>query len=290
MMDWHPSLDAIRAGVYGWADAPDAPDATHHAENCPRCRPALDAERVLRHLLRQLPAYEPRAGEDPATEVLASLHPAPPNARPKRVRSRLAAVAALVLVLLTGTALGVPAALDAAAEWLHSIVVRQVAPAGQPDAPEAKSMPPGGPALRVTSLEEARRAVTFPVEPPRSVAAGFTLDGVSLFQPPTSTTPTQVILTYRRPGAHQPLAIAYQSRPEQGVVSVLPGSTRELVVNGQRALYIDQAGEDLRGADGTVLETGRLILERTDVVLSISGDRRDGLDADHLAAIVASVP
>ncbi|MER3485048.1 MAG: hypothetical protein C4345_02795, partial [Chloroflexota bacterium] len=132
----------------------------------------------------------------------------------------------------------------------------------------------------------------FPVEIPRAVPTGFALADVTVFQPDPSTPLTRVFVTYRRPDASQPLVLTYQAA---GVPSELPAATsdtQELRIDGHRALYVDLAAEGARPADGDgpPMQLGRLILERLDVVLSASGDRRDGLGADALAAILSSIP
>lgn len=197
-------------------------------------------------------------------------------------------------LLLAGALLVGQQRLEAAARWLQTIIVREVPAAGQPGAPKAvvgTPGPRGGPIRRV-SLEDAQRVAPFPVELPRAVPAGFALAEVTVFQMDPSTPPTRVFVTYRRSEAHQPLVITYQAA---GIPSDLPlatTGTQELRIDGHRALYVDLAAEGARPLEGDALpmQLGRLILERPDVVLSASGDRRDGLDVEALVAIVGSIP
>jgi hypothetical protein len=125
---------------------------------------------------------------------------------------------------------------------------------------------------------------------------------VTVFQPSADAAPAQVFVTFARPGAFQPLAITYQDPAVTSEVRSAPGAAHEFLVDGHPAVYVDAASEGIRPADaaagttpgpaGTapVAQLGRLIVERPDVVLIATGDRRDGLDAAALAAVVASIP
>ncbi len=140
------------------------------------------------------------------------------------------------------------------------------------------------------ALSAARQLVSFPVALPQSVPPGFTLADVTVFQPDPGMPPSQVFVIYRRPGAYQPLALTYQAAGG-GTISAPPGATREMMVGEYHAVYIDQAAEGARPADGGApLQLGRLVMERPDLVLIAAGDRRDGLDAAALATVLASVP
>ncbi len=213
-----------------------------------------------------------------------------------RVRRRPvgAALLAVLGVGLLGTFLVAPNALQAAAGWLKTIVVREEPAPGQPGAPSAvvATAPPSGGPIRQTTLDEARRAVSFPVVPPQSVPPGFVLADVTVFQPNPAMPPRQVFLTYRRPGAAQPLVITYQAAGTASEVVAPPGATRDVMVGAYRAVYIDDTAAGLRPASGTGTpeQIGRLIVERPDVVLTATGDRRDGLDTAALATILASIP
>ncbi|MGI8688287.1 MAG: hypothetical protein ACR2M3_06870, partial [Thermomicrobiales bacterium] len=46
---------------------------------------------------------------------------------------------------------------------------------------------------------------------------------------------------------------------------------------------------NMKRSDGQPVTTGRLVVERPDVVLLLGGDRSAGLDADALAAIATSI-
>ncbi len=204
---------------------------------------------------------------------------------------------AFLLVLgvgFLGTFLVAPNALQAAAGWLKTIVVREEPAPGQPGAPPAvlATAPPSGGPIRHVTLDEARRSVSFPVSPPQLIPSNFVLADVTVFQPNPAMPPSQVFLTYRRPGAAQPLVITYQAAGTASEVVAPPGATRDLMVGTYRAVYIDDAAAGLRPANGNgpPEQIGRLIVERPDVVLTATGDRRDGLDASALATILASIP
>lgn len=206
-------------------------------------------------------------------------------------------VVAFLLVLgvgFLGTFLVAPNALQAAAGWLKTIVVREEPAPGQPGAPPAvlATAPPSGGPIRHVTLDEARRSVSFPVSPPQLIPSNFVLADVTVFQPNPAMPPSQVFLTYRRPGAAQPLVITYQAAGTASEVVAPPGATRDLMVGTYRAVYIDDAAAGLRPANGNgpPEQIGRLIVERPDVVLTATGDRRDGLDASALATILASIP
>lgn len=217
------------------------------------------------------------------------------DAERPRVRLRLVvALLAVLGVVLLGTLLVAPHALQAAAGWLKTVVVREEPAPGQPGAPPAvlATAPPSGGPIRHITLDEARRAVSFPVVSPQSIPPGFVLTDVTVFQPNPAMSPSQVFLTYRRPGAAQPLVITYEAAGTASEVVAPPGATRDLMVGAYRAVYIDDAAAGLRPATGSgpPEQVGRLIVERPDVVLTVTGDRRDGLDAVALAAILESIP
>jgi len=112
---------------------------------------------------------------------------------------------------------------------------------------------------------------------------------VQLFQPDPAVPPQQVTVTYTQSGA-PPLTIAYYA-PGKGLsVSGTPGTVRQLTVDGNPAAYIDDAQSGMRRPNGQPVTTGRLVVERPDVVLLLGGDRAAGLDADALAAIAQSIP
>jgi hypothetical protein len=178
---------------------------------------------------------------------------------------------------------------------------------GTPGVPGASGTPtiPGVPAagpIHTVTLDEARRLAGFPVALPRALPPGFVLGRVTVFQPSADAAPAQVFVTFERPGAFQPLAITYQDPAVASEIRAAPGAARELLVAGHPAVYIDGAAEAIRPAAGAagatpgpvgtapVAQHGRLIVDRPDVVLVATGDRRDGLDATALAAVVASVP
>lgn len=293
----HPSRDQIQAVVFGWKRQPtgQAERIRAHATACPACRPLLEADEEVHRLLARLPGYERAPGEDAVAAVFHRFERAGRGGPRVPVRLVPVAVAALVVFLLAGTALLAPGTLEAARQWLRAVVVRELPGLGQPGAPPAtvgtSAAGARGP-VRSVSLAEARRLVAFPVALPRWVPEGFTLAEVRVFQPNASVPPRQVFLTYRRPGALQPLVLTYQATGAPVEVAAPPGAVRELVVAGQRAVYVDAAAEGLRPLQedgGAVLQVGRLVVERPDVVLTVSGDRRDGLDVDALIAVTASI-
>ncbi len=244
---------------------------------------ADDVERRLA-LLRE---REPRF--DVVQPVLRRIAERPPRAAFRRVGVTLAVVLGIGLL---GALVVAPGALSAAESWFREIIVREAPPPGQPGAPRAvlATSGPGGGPIRHVGLAEARQLVSFPVALPQSVPPGFTLADIEVFQPDPGTPPSQVFVFYHRPGAYQPLALTYQAAGGS-TLSAPPGATREMIVGGYHAVYIDQAAEGARPADGSPpLQLGRLVVERPDLVLIASGDRRDGLDAAALATILASVP
>lgn len=285
----HPSPEQLEAVAFGWVPAEEAHRIRDHAAHCPTCGPLLAADVEIRARLALLRADEPLVNVVP--RVLQRIAVEQP--RPRRRLALLGLVATLTL-LFAGALLVGPQRLEAAARWLHTIVVREVPAVGQPGAPKAvvgTPGPHGGPIRRV-SQEDAARAAPFPVDLPRTVPTGFALADVTVFQPDPSTPPTRVFVTYRRPNAHQPLVLTYQAAGVPSELPVAASGTQELRIDGHRALYVDLAAEGARPpeGDGPPMELGRLILERPDVVVSASGDRRDGLDRDALAAILGSIP
>ncbi len=254
-------------------------------DNNPASRQSVadDVEQLLARLRERDPRF------DVVQPVLRRIAERPPRAAFRRVGVTLAVVLGIGLF---GALIVAPGALSAAGSWFRGIVVREVPPPGQPGAPRvviATSGPGGGP-IRHVSLAEARQLVSFPVALPQSVPPGFVLADVTVFQPDPGIPPNQVFVIYQRPGAYQPLALTYQAAGGSTLIAP-PGATREMTVGGYRAVYIDQAAEGARPAGGgPPLQLGRLVVERPDLVLIASGDRRDGLDATTLATILASVP
>lgn len=243
-----------------------------------------DVEQRLAHLR----AHEPRF--DVVQPVLRRIAARPPRPAFRRVGVALALVLGIALL---GALVVAPGALAAAGNWFRGIVVHEEPPPGQPGAPRVviATQGPGGGPIRHVSLAEARQLAPFPVALPQSVPPGFTLADVTVFQPDPGAPPGQVFVMYGRPGAYQPLVLTYQAAAGGGTLGAPPGATREMIVGGYRAVYIDQAAEGARPADGgPPLQLGRLVVERPDLVLIASGDRRDGLDAAALATVLASVP
>jgi hypothetical protein len=287
----HPSPQELEAAALGWL--PDAGAVRAHAARCPRCRSLLADEEELLRLLATSRRHEPRV--DVVDQVLARIERLDQaRAAPFR-RSVLGLIAAsfvflvaVLLVLLT------PNAMQAAGRWLSGIVIREVPAPGQQGAPPERTTTPasGGGPIREVGLDEARRLAPFPVALPASPPEGFALASVTVFQADPGAAPTQVFVRYQRAGAYQPLVITYQAPRAGGEVRAAPGTVREMVVGRHRAVYVDAVSEGARPASGTgpVAEIGRLVVERPDVVLTLSGDRRDGLDAATLAAVAMAIP
>lgn len=255
-------------------------------EHDPVSRPSADGD--VEHLLARLREREPRF--DVVQPVLRRIAERPPRAAFRRVGVTLAVVLGIGLL---GALVVAPGALSAAGSWFRGIVLREAPPPGQPGAPRVviATPGPGGGPIRHVSLAEARQLVSFPVALPQSVPPGFILADVTVFQPDPGIPPSQVFVIYQRPGAYQPLALTYQAAAGGSTLTAPPGATREMMVAGYHAVYIDQAAEGARPAGGgPPLQLGRLVVERPDLVLIASGDRRDGLDATVLATILASVP
>jgi len=253
-------------------------------DNNPASRQSVDSDVEKR--LALLREREPRF--DVVQPVMRRIAERPPRAAFGRVAVALAVVLGIGLL---GALVVAPGALSAAGGWFRGVVVREVPPPGQPGAPRAvfATSGPGGGPIRHVGLAEARQLVSFPVALPQSVPPGFTLADIEVFQPDPGTPPSQVFVFYHRPGAYQPLALTYQAAG--GTLTAPPGATREMMVAGYHAVYIDQAAEGARPADGgPPLQLGRLVVERPDLVLIAAGDRRDGLDATALATVLASVP
>jgi len=62
-----------------------------------------------------------------------------------------------------------------------------------------------------------------------------------------------------------------------------------MTVGGYPAVYIDDALSGMKRPDGQPVATGRLVVERPDVVLLLGGDRDAELDADALTEIAQSI-
>jgi hypothetical protein len=291
---WHPARDQLEGAAFGWLADDETCAIWAHAARCPRCATLLAADDEVRRRLLLLRAEEPRIEVLP--DVLRQISAERERAPRRAPLARRPFVAALVLAVslgLAGLLLAPPGALQAAATWLQRTIVREVLPPGQLGAPATRIGTSGasGP-LRRVSLEEARRLARFPVALPQTVPAGFAPAEVTVFQTGTDVAPSQVFVTYHRPGAAQPLVLTYRAPDGTSEVTAPPEAARELVVAGYRAIYIDTAARGAQPATGSpvALQPGSLIVERPDVVLAASGDRRDGLDVDALAAVLGSVP
>jgi len=248
----------------------------------------LDEER-LRARLAALRRDEPRF--DVAERVRARIEAEGRPARRLGFLRPVLAVAVLIVVLaFLGAAVVAPGAIRAAGTWFKALVVREEPQPGQPGGQRIvipTPLPGGGP-FRTVTLADAQRAVAFPVNLPQSVPAGYALATVQLFQPDPATPPQQVIVTYRRAAA-PPLTITYDAPGSHPSFGGAPGATRQLTVGGYPAVYIDDAPSGLKRPDGQSVTTGRLAVERPDVVLLLGGDRDAGLDADALTAIAQSI-
>ncbi len=256
----------------------------------PDDRPNRPDDERLREQMEAIRRDEPRF--DVATRVRARIEG---ERRPARrrdfLRPMLAGALLIVVLVFLGTAIVAPGAIRAAGNWFKTLVVREEPQPGQPGGQRIviPSTPPGGGPFRTVPLAAAQRAVAFPVNLPRNVPAGYVLTTVRLFQPDPATPPQQVIVMYGRSGA-PPLTITYDAPGSHPSFSGAPGATRQMTVGGYPAVYIDDAPSGMKRLDGQPVTTGRLIVERPDVVLLLGGDRAAGLDADTLAAITQSIP
>lgn len=256
----------------------------------PDDRPDRPDDERLREQLEAARRGEPRF--DVATRVRARIEA---ERRPVRrwgfLRPVLAMTILIVVLAFLGTAVVAPGAIRAAGNWFKTLVVREEPQPGQPGGQRIviPTTPPGGGPFRTVTLAAAQRAVAFPVNLPQSIPAGYAMTAVQLFQPDPATPPQQVIVTYGRSGA-PPLTITYDAPGSHPSFSGAPGATRQMIVGGYPAVYIDDAPSGMKRPDGQPVTTGRLVVERPDVVLLLGGDRAAGLDADALAAIAISIP
>lgn len=215
--------------------------------------------------------------------------------RPARRRDFLRPVLAVTLLIVVlafvSTAVIAPGAIRAAGGWFKALVVREEPQPGQPGGQRIviPTTPPGGGPFRTVTLAEAQRTVAFPVHLPQNVPTGYGLTTVQLFQPDPAVPPQQVIVTYERNSA-PPLTVTYDAPGSHPSFSGAPGATRQMTVGDYSAIYIDDAPSGMKRPDGQPVATGRLVVERPDVVLLLGGDRSAGLDADTLAAIATSIP
>lgn len=252
-------------------------------------RPDRPDDARLREQLAALRRDEPRF--DVATRVRVRIEA---ERRPARrwgfLRPVLAAALLIVMLTFLGTAVVAPGAIRAAGGWFKALIVREEPQPGQPGGQRIviPTTPPGGSPFRMVTLAEAQRAGAFPVNLPQNVPAGYAVTTVQLFQPDPATPPQQVIVTYRRGGA-PPLTITYDAPGLHPGFSGAPGATRQMTVGGYPAIYIDDAPSGMKRPDGQPVTTGRLVVERPDVLLLLGGDRDVGLDADALTAIAESI-
>ncbi|MGI8690045.1 MAG: hypothetical protein ACR2M3_15820 [Thermomicrobiales bacterium] len=252
-------------------------------------RPDHPDDERLRMRLAAMRRDEPRF--DVTTRVRARIEAERRPARHLRfLRPVLAAALLIVVLAFLGTAVVAPGVIHAAGNWFKALVVREEPQPGQPGGQRIliPTTPPGGGPFRTVTLAEAQRAVAFPVNLPQSVPAGYGLTTMQLFQPDPATPPQQVIVTYGRSGA-PPLIITYDAPGSHPSFSGAPGAPRQMTVGGYPAVYIDDAPSGMKRPDGQPVTTGRLVVERPDVVLLLGGDRDAGLDADALAAIAQSI-
>lgn len=252
-------------------------------------RPDRPDDERLREQLEAARRSEPRF--DVATRVRARIEAERRSVRRWGFPRPVLAVTGLIVVLaFLGTAVVAPGAIRAAGGWFKSLVVREEPQPGQPGGQRIviPTTPPGGGPFRTVTLTAAQRTVAFPVNLPQSVPAGYAVTTVQLFQPDPATPPQQVIVTYGRSGA-PPLIITYDAPGFHPSFSGAPGATRQMTVGGYPAVYIDDAPSGLKRPDGQPVTTGRLVVERPDVVLLLGGDRDAGLDADALTAIAQSI-
>ena len=214
--------------------------------------------------------------------------------RPARRRDFLRPVLTVALLIAVlaflGTAALAPGVIRAAENWFKALVVREEPQPGQPGGQRivVPTMPPGGSPFHTVTHAEAQRAVNFPVHLPGSVPTGYALTTVQLFQPDPAAPPQQVTVTYERTGT-PPLSITYDAPGPRPSFGGAPGATRQMTVGSYPAVYIDDAPSGMKRPDDQPVTTGRLVVERPDVVLLLSGDRDAGLDANTLTAIAQSI-
>jgi len=244
-------------------------------------RPDHPDDERLRARLAAMRRDEPRfdVAERVRTRIEAEQRPA----RRLRFLRPLLAVALLIVVLaFVGTALLAPGTIRAAGGWFKALVVREEPQPGQPGGQRIviPTAPPGGGPFCTVTLPDAQRT--------QSVPPGYAVVKVQLFQPDPAVAPQQVTLTYGAPSG-PPLTITYDAPGPRPSFGGAPGATRQLIVGGYPAAYIDDAPSGMKRPDGQPVTTGRLVVERPDVVLLLGGDRSVGLDADALAAIAQSI-
>ncbi len=256
-------------------DPPDDAALTAHLAACLACRAFardLAAEdRTLVALWRPV-----AAPEGFATRVIGALPPRPIR---RLVGRRFLLAAALALALLSVALLGrseVRAGVD--------LVLRRVGLREQPPPTQIQAAP-----LRDVSLDEARALVSWVIQQPEPLPAGYRLDHVAVGAIYAFADGPAIFLFYTRDGMAIPQLVLTQFRATGKAAIDAPiavGAGRRVPVGDRSGLFIE--GMWVKRGGQQVWETGtlvRLIIEDGAQVVQFEADPSAGWDEATLVAL-----
>lgn len=150
----------------------------------------------------------------------------------------------IVVVLTISTVLTMPGVRAAAARSLQSgweVVLQRVGVREVTQVADRKQ-PPDSSFVTYANIAEAQAQVSFTIREPAYLPPGFRLEGAQVLGP------NEVALNYRRddgPGGRVDLLGLWQYRPmeETGFFEVEPGTSREISLRGQRAIWVAGRGK-----------------------------------------------
>jgi hypothetical protein len=199
------------------------------------------------------------------------------------VRRWVAAAAALVVVLLAGSAIVQPTA------WAGlGLLLRQVILSESPPPTELVKTPP----LARVSLEQAQQAVPWRIRQPARLPTGYRLVAVYAQEIHAFAVGPTIVLHFQQgegPSARH-LGIVELQPSARVPEPVEPGAAREIAVGTGTGLLIE--GRWVERESQRVWERGtmlRLVVEQDGLVIQLEADPRDGWDAERLAEVAASL-
>lgn len=204
------------------------------------------------------------------------------RARLHTLITRRLAVALLAMLLVAGAA-SQPAAWANVGLLLQQVVVRESAPPAEPT--RALQM------ARV-SLDEAQLLASWHIRRPASLPDGYRLVDVYAGEIHAFAIGPTIVLHYQQgdgPTARH-LGLTQLRAATDVPEDIEPGAARQIAVGAGVGLFVDGRWVDQGGRRtwerGTL---ARLIVEQGDLVIQLEADPRDGWDAEHLAAVAASL-
>lgn len=272
--DWGAEAATVAAL---WAPAAAPPDFAARVTGALPARPAAEHGHPSQPPLGEARSPHPLGVREspPATT--------PPRRSVARARRGWLAAAALLALLLVGSAVAGPTARAGLGLFLRQVVLRESRPPPEP----SRTLP-----MERLSLEEARRLVPWPIRLPTRLPDGYRLADVYAADLHTFAVGPTVVLHYQQgdgPAARH-LGLTQLRTAADVPEEVEPGAARVVPIGERQGLFVD--GRWVERDDRRAWERGtmvRLIVEDGDLVVQLQADPRDGWDWERLADVAASL-